>query len=62
MEAMKTATIEEVAAGDADAQGAAELARMYLPESGERAEMIEGGVDQVADALVVLFGKRGLLG
>jgi electron transfer flavoprotein beta subunit len=62
MEAMKSATIEEVAAGDADAKGAAELARMYLPESGERAEMIEGGVDQVADALVALFGKRGLLG
>jgi electron transfer flavoprotein beta subunit len=61
MEAMKTATIEEVEAGAADASGAPELSRMYLPESGERAEMISGGVDQVADALVDLFAKRGLL-
>jgi electron transfer flavoprotein beta subunit len=61
MQAMKTATIEEAQAGEADDSGAAKVTRMHLPESGHRAEMIEGGVDQVADALVVLFQKRGLL-
>jgi electron transfer flavoprotein beta subunit len=62
MQAMKTATIEVVEAGEVDTAGAGEVARMYLPESGARAEMIQGGVDQVADALVALFQKRGLLG
>lgn len=61
MQAMKTAKIEEVEAGEADSSGAAELARMYLPEPSERAEMIEGNVDHVADALVTLLRERGLL-
>jgi electron transfer flavoprotein beta subunit len=61
MQAMKTATIEEVEAGEVDRSGAGDVSRMYLPESGARAEMIEGGVEQVADALVALFQKRGLL-
>jgi electron transfer flavoprotein beta subunit len=62
MEAMKTAKIEEVEAGEADTSGAAEVARMYLPEPSKRAEMIEGNVDHVADALVTLLRERGLLG
>jgi hypothetical protein len=37
------------------------VARMYLPEPSEHAEMIEGNADQVADALVALLQKRGLL-
>ena len=61
MEAMKTAKIEELEAGEADGGGAAEVARMYLPEPSERAEMIAGNVDQVADALVAVFRDRGLL-
>jgi electron transfer flavoprotein beta subunit len=61
MAAMKTAKIEEVEAGEADSSGAAEVARMYLPEPSERAEMIEGNVDHVADVLVTLLRERGLL-
>jgi electron transfer flavoprotein beta subunit len=61
MQAMKTAQIEEVEAGKVDTTGAPEVTRMYLPESGSRAEIIEGGVEQVADALVALFQRRGLL-
>jgi electron transfer flavoprotein beta subunit len=61
MQAMRTATIEEVEAGEIDSRGAAEVERMYLPEAGEHAAMIEGDVDQVADELVALFQERGLL-
>jgi electron transfer flavoprotein beta subunit len=62
MQAMKSGKIEEVEAGEVDSAGVAQVARMYLPESGTRAEIIEGGVEQVADALVALFQRRGLLG
>jgi electron transfer flavoprotein beta subunit len=61
MEAMKTARIEEVEAGAADTGGAADVARMYLPEPSQRAEMIAGNADQVADRLVALLQERGLL-
>lgn len=61
MQAMKTAKIEEIEAGQADSSGAAEVARMYLPEAAERAEMIEGSVDQVADKIVALLKEHGLL-
>ena len=61
MQAMRSATIEEVEAGQVDPNGAAEPERMYLPEAGEHAEMIEGDVDQVADKIVALFQERGLL-
>ena len=61
MQAMKTATIEEFEAGEVGPNGAVEVERMYLPEAGEHAEMIEGDVDQVADKLVALFQERGLL-
>jgi electron transfer flavoprotein beta subunit len=61
MEAMKTATIEELDVEATDGSGAVGIERMYLPEPSERAEMIEGDVDQVADALVVLFKERGLI-
>ena len=61
MAAMKTAQIEEIEAGAADSSGAADVARMYLPEPSERAEMIQGSVDHVADELVNLLRERGLL-
>jgi len=61
MEAMKTATIEELDVEAVDGSGAVGIERMYLPEPSERAEMIDGDVDQVADALVALFQERGLI-
>jgi len=61
MQAMKTARIEEIEAGQADSRGAAGVARMFRPEAAAHAEMIEGHPDQVADALVALLKERGLL-
>jgi electron transfer flavoprotein beta subunit len=62
MEAMKTATIEEVEAGEMPPTATAEVSDMQLPEVAERAEMIEGGVAEVADALVALLKEHGDLG
>lgn len=60
-QAMKTARIEEIEAGEFDSGGAAPVARMSRLEAAAHAEMIEGEVDQVANALVVLLKERGLL-
>jgi electron transfer flavoprotein beta subunit len=61
MQAMKTAKIEEVEAGEIDKSGAAEVSRMSQPEAAAHAEMIAGNVEQVAVMLVNLFKERGLL-
>lgn len=61
MQAMRTATIEEVEADDIDSRGAVDVERMYLPEAGEHAMMLEGDAEQVADELVILFQEHGML-
>ncbi len=61
MEAMKTAEIEEREAEVITVTGVVEVERMKLPEVSERAEMIEGDVDQVADAIVNILKDQGLL-
>ncbi len=60
-QAMKTARIEEVEAGELDCGGAALVARMSRPKAAAHAEMIEGDAYQVGDALVTLLQERGLL-
>ena len=60
-QAMKTARIEEVEAGELDCGGAALVARMSRPKAAAHAEMIEGDANQVGDALVTLLQERGLL-
>ncbi len=61
MEAMKTTTIEEKDIETADGRGAIAIERMFLPEPSERAEMIDGDVEQVAESLVALLQERGLI-
>jgi hypothetical protein len=34
---------------------------MFQPQVGERAEMIEGDIDQIASKLVELFGDLGVI-
>jgi electron transfer flavoprotein beta subunit len=60
-QAMKTAQVDEIEAGEADNSGAAAIARMSRLEAVAHAEMIEGDPDQVADRLVALVKERGLL-
>lgn len=58
--AMKTARLEEMAA---PATGAAvAVRRMYIPESGSRAEMLQGDADSVADRIVEILAERGITG
>lgn len=59
-QAMKTGTIDEQAISDLDPSGAPGVARMFQPEAGERAEMIEGDVDAIAERLVELLGELGV--
>lgn len=56
----KTAKLEDKPAGDLAGGGPA-ISRMFKPETGTRAEMIEGEPDEVADRLVELFKEQGVL-
>jgi electron transfer flavoprotein beta subunit len=59
-QAMKTGTIDELSVADIDSGGGADVARMFQPEASERAEMIEGDIDAIADRLVELLGELGV--
>jgi electron transfer flavoprotein beta subunit len=61
MEAMKKASIDEQEAGEASVEAELPVQRMSLPETGARAEMIEGSAADVAAALLKLFRERGVL-
>jgi electron transfer flavoprotein beta subunit len=59
-QAMKTGTIDELSVADIDSSGGVNVARMFQPEASERAEMIEGDIDAIADRLVELLGELGV--
>jgi len=58
---MGTAKIEERAVASLDPSGGATVSRMFQPEVAERATMIEGSADEVADKLVGIFKELGTL-
>ncbi len=60
-QAMKTAEISEREVGGLDPSGGPTVGRMYVPESGERAEMLDGDEAEVAAKLVELFREAGAL-
>lgn len=60
-QAMKTAEIVEMDISNLDTSGGPPVNRMYLPESGERATMIEGNEEQVAARLVEIFKELDVL-
>ncbi len=60
-QAMKTATIEELPAPELDLSGGPTVGRMFQPEVGERATIIEGDEEEVATRLVELFKELGVL-
>jgi electron transfer flavoprotein beta subunit len=60
-QAMKTTTIEERSLAASDISGGVSVQRMFKPEAGARAEMIEGSADEVADKLVGIFKEIGVL-
>jgi electron transfer flavoprotein beta subunit len=58
---MSTAKIEERPVATLDLSGGIQIGRMFQPEVAERATMLEGGVDEVADRLVSIFKDLGTL-
>ena len=59
-QAMKTSQIEEVEAGDFDLEGGPTITRMYQPEVGDGAAMLEGSLDDIADQLVGILKELGV--
>jgi electron transfer flavoprotein beta subunit len=60
-QAMKTAVVEEQTTGELDLSGGPAHSRMFKPESGARAQMLDGNIDQVAARLVQIFQELGVL-
>lgn len=60
-QAMKTAEIEEIEISELNGNGSPSIDRMYKPETGERATIIEGNEEEVARKLIELFKELGVL-
>ncbi|KAF0107254.1 MAG: electron transfer flavoprotein beta subunit [Anaerolineaceae bacterium] len=58
---MGTAKIEERPVAGLDLSGGTAVSRLFQPEAAERATMLEGGADEVADRLVAIFKEIGTL-
>lgn len=60
-QAMNTAVIEEKPISDFDNSGGPAIDRLFQPEGGERATMLEGDEDDIAAKLIEIFQEEGLL-
>jgi len=60
-QAMKSASIEELDVPELDPSGAPAVSRMFEPEAGERATMIEGDEEEIAERLIEIFQEAGIL-
>ena len=58
---MKTATIEEQDAAELDTSGGPVVSRLFQPEVGERATMIEGDEAEIAAKLIEILKEAGVL-
>ena len=58
--ASKDATIEEVAAGDLGVDAGSSVSKMYKPESGAGAEMLEGSAEDQASKIMELLTQKGI--
>lgn len=60
-QAMKTAPIEEQSVPPLDAAGGPVISRLFVPERGQQAAMIEGTTEDIAVRLVGIFEELGVL-
>lgn len=60
-QAMKTATIEEQPVIELDFSGGPTVTRMFQPETGRRAKMIEGDAEEIAARLIEIFKEAGVV-
>ena len=59
-QAMRTATLEEIAAPAVDATAGSHVSRIAKPAVAGRAEILEGSPEEVADRLYTILAERGL--
>jgi len=59
-QAMKTAEIEEIEVGEFELEGGPKVDRMYQPEVGEGATIIEGSLEDISDNLIGIFKELGV--
>lgn len=57
---MRKASIEQIQASDTAVQVGSSVRRMYKPEKGSRAEMLEGTPAEVAEKIVGILRERGI--
>lgn len=60
-QAMKTAVIEEHSIDDLDSSGGPLIERLYQPEVGDRATMLEGDKEVIAARIIQIIQEKGLL-
>lgn len=60
-QAMKTASIEEQAITEVNRSGGPKVSRMFQPEVGERATMIEGDVDAIVAKFFDILKEKGVV-
>lgn len=58
---MKSATIEEVAAGSTSATAGSSVKRFFKPEGGRGAEMLEGSAEEQALKIIQTLKERGII-
>jgi electron transfer flavoprotein beta subunit len=58
---MKTITIETQPAAELEPVGESVVRRMFVPEAGKRARMIEGDVDEIAGQLIEILKEHNVL-
>lgn len=59
-QAMKTVEIEEIEIGDLNLEGGPIIERMYQPEVGQGATMIDGSLEDISDNLISIFKELGV--
>jgi len=60
-QAMKEAAVEEEAITNFDLSGGAAISRMFQPETGQRATMLEGSEEEIAAQLISIFEELSVL-
>jgi electron transfer flavoprotein beta subunit len=60
-QAMTSVTIEEQEVAELNTSGGITVGRMFEPETGERATMIEGDEEEIASRLIEIFKEAGVL-
>jgi electron transfer flavoprotein beta subunit len=58
---MKTAKLEAVTSAGAPPDAGSSVVRLAKPERGERAEMIEGSPEEIADRLLAILRAKGIV-